>query len=164
YLAVHYNGQAWGMIASFSYLNGAPLSERERHAIRGTLYVFMLWHVAIAYSVAPEYATFFPWVAVLAKWLLPPTTLLAHIGRAGAVGGSCSRRAGARRGPPLAMLVPVPVLYLGYLIMTGAREAILLLQFAHALQYLIFPLRVEMNRAEVSSPQRRRGHLLAYLL
>src|SRR5262249_49372959 len=58
----------------------------------------------------------------------------------------------------------VPVLYLGYLIMMHAREAILLLQFAHALQYLIFPLRVEINRAEVSSLQRRRTHLLVYLV
>lgn len=163
YLAIHYTGQAWGMVASFSYLGGALLTKSERHAVRGTLYVFMVWHIAIANVVAPEYSIFFPGIGDFLKWLLSTTTVLAHVGMAAVVVAflSVARRIG--RVPPLAMLVPVPVLYFGYMILTRGREGIILLQLAHALQYLIFPLRVEMNRTEVSSPRQRVFHVLMYI-
>jgi hypothetical protein len=164
YLAVHYNGQAWGMVASFSYLGGAVLAKPERYVVRGTLYVFMLWHIAIANVVAPEYSIFFPSIEGFLKWMLSTTTVLAHVGMAAVVVAFGSVALRTRRLPPLAMIVPVPVLYFGYLILTRGREGIMLLQLAHALQYLIFPLRVEMNRAEVSSPRHRVVHLLAYVV
>jgi hypothetical protein len=62
------------------------------------------------------------------------------------------------------MIVPVPVLYFGYLILMRGREGILLLQLAHALQYLIFPLRVEINRTTASSSRRRVLHVLVYIV
>lgn len=164
YLAVHYNGQAWGMVASFSYLGGTPLTKQERYAVRGTLYLFMLWHMAIANVVAPEYSIFFPGAAGILSWLLKTTTVLAHVGMAAVVAALVlvGRRFG--RVPPMAMIVPVPVLYFGYLILMRGREGIILLQLAHALQYLIFPLRVEINRTAVSSPRQRLLHVLAYLV
>jgi hypothetical protein len=163
YLALHYTGQAWGMVASFSYLGGARLAQSERYVIRGTLYVFMLWHIAIANVIAPEYSIFFPGIGGFLNWLLSTTTVLAHVGMAAVVMAfvSVARRIG--RVPPMAMIVPVPVLYFGYMILTRGREGILLLQLAHALQYLIFPLRVEMNRTEVSSPRHRLFHVLVYI-
>jgi hypothetical protein len=164
YLAVHYTGQAWGMVASFAYLGGIRLNSAERVAMRGTLYVFMVWHIAIANVVAPEYTIFFPRLEPALRWLLSSTTVVAHIGMAAVIVAllSVARRIG--RVPPLAMIVPIPVLYFGYMILTRGREGILLLQFAHALQYLIFPLRVEMNRSEVSSPRHRALHALVYIL
>ena len=164
YLAVHYTGQAWGMVASFSYLGAARLAVLERYAMRGTLYVFMVWHIAIANVVAPEYSIFFPGLEGLLKWLLSATTVLAHAGMALVIVAFLSLARRIRRVPPLAMLVPVPVLYFGYLILTRGREGILLLQFAHALQYLIFPMRVEMNRAGVASARQRLIHLVAYVV
>ena len=163
YLAVHYTGQAWGMVASFAYLGGAALARSERYAIRGTLYIFMLWHIAIANVVAPEYSIFFPSIEGFLKWLLSATTVLAHVGMAAVVVAFVVLARRIRKVPPLAMIVPVPVLYFGYLILTRGREGILLLQFAHALQYLIFPLRVEMNRAELSSRRHRWVHLCVYI-
>jgi hypothetical protein len=164
YLAVHYTGQAWGMVASFSYLGSAPLTTPERLAIRGTLYIFMVWHIAIANVVAPEYSIFFPGIGDFLKWTLSTTTVLAHAGMATVVVAFVWVACRIRRVPPLAMIVPVPVLYFGYLILTRGREGILLLQFAHALQYLIFPLRVEMNRSDVSSPRQRLFHLIVYVV
>ena len=164
YLAVHYTGQAWGMVASFSYLGGTPLAKHERYAVRGTLYVFMVWHMAIANVVAPEYSIFFPGAADILNWLLKTTTVLAHVGMAAVVAAFVSVARRSQRVPPWAMIVPVPVLYFGYLILMRGREGIMLLQLAHALQYLIFPLRVEINRSAVSSPRQRLLHVLAYVV
>jgi hypothetical protein len=164
YLAVHYTGQAWGMVASFSYLSGTPLVKLERYAIRGTLYVFMLWHMAIANVVAPEYSIFFPSVAGILNSLLNATSVLAHVGMAAVVAALVSVAWRSQRVPPLAMVVPVPVLYFGYLILMRGREGIVLLQVAHALQYLIFPLRVEINRTTASSPRQRLLHVLVYIV
>lgn len=164
YLAVHYTGQAWGMVASFSYLGGTPLTKLERYAVRATLYVFLLWHIAIANVVAPEYTIFFPWAAGSLNWLLEITTVLAHVGIAAFIVAIVSVARRFQRVPPLAMIVPVPVLYFGYLILMRGREGIMLLQLAHALQYLIFPLRVEINRSSVSSSRQRLLHVVVYVV
>lgn len=164
YLAIHYNGQAWGMVASFSYLGGTPLTKPERHAVRGTLYLFMLWHMAIANVVAPEYSIFFPGAAGMLSALFKATSVLAHVGMAAVIVALVSVAWRFKRVPPMAMIVPVPVLYFGYLILMRGREGIMLLQLAHALQYLIFPLRVEINRTAISSPRQRLLHVLAYLV
>jgi hypothetical protein len=40
----------------------------------------------------------------------------------------------------------------------------LLLQVCHALQYLIFPLRVEINRCNTEASQAERHHIVMYVL
>ncbi|MGH7548133.1 MAG: hypothetical protein ACREMM_08155 [Gemmatimonadales bacterium] len=45
YLALHYTGQAWGMIVTFTYLDGASFNPLERRLVRGSLYILMAWHV-----------------------------------------------------------------------------------------------------------------------
>jgi hypothetical protein len=40
----------------------------------------------------------------------------------------------------------------------------LLLQVCHALQYLIFPLRVEINRSHTEGSQAERNHIALYVL
>ena len=39
YLAWHYTSQAWGMIATFTYLDGNPFNALERRLIRSSLYI-----------------------------------------------------------------------------------------------------------------------------
>src|SRR4051812_22089509 len=45
YLAWHYTGQIWGMMASFAFLEGAPFDKRERFLIRTGLRILLVWHV-----------------------------------------------------------------------------------------------------------------------
>ena len=46
YLAWHYTGQAWGMMATYTYLDGRSFQHVERRLIRGGLYLLLAWHVA----------------------------------------------------------------------------------------------------------------------
>ncbi len=45
YLAVHYTGQAWGVMVTYSFVDGDPFEPRERRLIRASLYIMMAWHV-----------------------------------------------------------------------------------------------------------------------
>src|SRR5688500_9814519 len=46
YLAWHYTGQVWGMMASYAYLGGTPFEKIERTLIRTGLRILLAWHVA----------------------------------------------------------------------------------------------------------------------
>ena len=45
YLAWHYTGQAWGMMATYAYLDGNPFNATERNFIRGGLRILLAWPV-----------------------------------------------------------------------------------------------------------------------
>src|SRR5215216_2906653 len=45
YLAWHYTGQVWGMMASYAYLDGAKFEPRERQLVRTSLRILLVWHV-----------------------------------------------------------------------------------------------------------------------
>ncbi|HBP20663.1 MAG TPA: hypothetical protein DEA08_23105, partial [Planctomycetes bacterium] len=58
YLAWHYTGQTWGMIATFGYLSGRPFDGLEGQLVRGGLRVLLVWHVCWFLYVGR--APFFP--------------------------------------------------------------------------------------------------------
>lgn len=45
YLAWHYTGQVWGMMASYAYLDGMGFDPTERLLVRGSLRVLLVWHL-----------------------------------------------------------------------------------------------------------------------
>src|SRR5512139_2201503 len=45
YLAWHYTGQAWGMMATYAHLDGLSFSREERLLVRGGLRILLAWHV-----------------------------------------------------------------------------------------------------------------------
>src|SRR5205085_6662141 len=45
YLAWHYTGQVWGMMASHAFLAGVGFEKRERVLIRSSLRLLLVWHV-----------------------------------------------------------------------------------------------------------------------
>ncbi len=63
YLALHYTGQTWGMMASYAYLHGIRFSNRERVVLRGCLRVMVGWHMVWALRSSPAYvpAPLLPW-------------------------------------------------------------------------------------------------------
>ena len=73
---------------------------------------------------------------------------------------------GTGRLPTLHMLAPWVAIHLWYVLLSREPAAIFWAQNAHALQYLLFPMRVEMNRSqrEARPPRRLETHMLVYYL
>jgi hypothetical protein len=146
YLAWHYTGQAWGMIASFSYLAGITLTNWERLTLRTGLRVLLLWHVIWGAQDLPQ-----QWLGPVYPYIPELLNLVSAVAIAAFVIGAMTfagikGRTGLKPTPQ--MLAPWIAVYLWYLVLFFEPAAYIFVQFSHALQYLIFPLRVEINRNE----------------
>jgi len=162
YLAWHYTGQAWGMMASYTYLAGAAFQPLERTLIRLGLRMLLIWHVTWFLYLG----TSDPWMRDImepAYHFMSWTTVLSFaLGVTGLV--QFARRTG--RLPPVNVLVAWVAIYFWYAGMARDQRAIYWVQIFHALQYLIFPARVEMNRCALdaaSRPPPVGRHMLYYV-
>jgi hypothetical protein len=140
YLAWHYTGQVWGMMASYAHLDGARFDERERFLIRTSLRILLVWHV-----------TWFLYTQLKDPSAVRPAYLLVSAGSVVALGlgaiGIARMRRRTGRLPPARALVAWVAIFVWYAVMARDPKAIFWIQIAHALQYLAFPIRVEINRA-----------------
>ncbi|HJU72184.1 MAG TPA: hypothetical protein VJ717_00450 [Gemmatimonadaceae bacterium] len=148
YLAWHYTGQVWGMMASFAYLEGAKFDERERFLIRTGLRILLAWHV-----------TWFLYTQLRDPSVVRPLYILISAGTVVAFGlgatGLAMMRKRIGRLPPSRALVAWLALFVWYALMARDPRALFWVQLAHALQYLAFPIRVEMNNASQSTGANR---------
>jgi hypothetical protein len=160
YLAWHYTGQVWGMMASYAYLDGAKFEKTERTLIRTGLRILLAWHVAwFLYTQLRDPSRVRP-----AYLLLSAGTVVAF--GLGAVGLAIMHRRTGRM-PPARALVAWLALFVWYAVMARDPKAIFWIQIAHALQYLAFPIRVEINRTAAApspSPRRIPMHMAAYAI
>ncbi len=158
YLAWHYTGQTWGMMASFAYLGGARFERVERLLIRAGLRILLAWHVTwFLYTQLRNQELIRPLYVVISA-----ATILGFV--MGAVGILLMRRRIGRL-PPARALVAWLAIFVWYAAMARDPRALFWVQIAHALQYLAFPVRVEMNRsrrAESTSPRRMALHMAGY--
>lgn len=159
YLAWHYTGQAWGMTATYSYLDGASFNPVERKLIRGGLYILLVWHVTWFFHLAWD-------KQIDLTPLYEVVTLAMALALAMGLVGFCLYGFRTRRLPGVRTLIPWLAIFVWYAAMARwGLPALFAVQMAHALQYLIFPMRVEANRT-------RRGeyggrvvrHMVAYLI
>jgi hypothetical protein len=158
YLAWHYTGQVWGMMASYSYLGGTKFERSERLLIRAGLRILLAWHL-----------TWFLYTQLRDPSLLRPLYRLVSAGTVvafvlGAIGIIKVRRRTGKF-PPARALVAWLALFVWYAVLARDPKALFYIQIAHALQYLAFPIRVEMNRAsgEAKGSARSFGlHMLVY--
>src|SRR5688500_1070141 len=144
YLAWHYTGQVWGMMASYAYLGGQAFEKDERTLIRTGLRILLAWHVTwFLYTQLRDPSR------VRALYLIVSAgTLVAFtLGLIGLV--KMRRRTG--RLPPARALVAWAAIFVWYAVVARDPKAIFWIQIAHALQYLAFPIRVELNRTLASS-------------
>jgi hypothetical protein len=154
YLAWHYTGQAWGMTASFAYIGGVPFSKVERTVLRAVLRVFLAWHVVLYVADVRLYPEYLPAVE---NAIGIARTALGQVSHAAMLVGAVILafvwfRSGRKL--PVRAIVPIPALYLGYVLLARTNPAALfVLQMSHALQYLIFPMRVELNRYDVQAQE-----------
>ena len=163
YLAWHYTGQAWGMVASYSYLAGIRFEKVERLLVRGSLRVLLVWHVV-------WFARTWLGQTRLAEpfWLLPLYQAASVAGGlALLVGAAGLGRIWFRTGrlPPARALVAWFATFVWYAAVArwGLPALLLLVQPAHALQYIEFPVRVELNRATARGATRVARHMTTYL-
>ncbi len=148
YLAWHYTGQAWGMMATYAWMDGRPFGALERRLVRGGLYILLAWHVIWFFHHG------FP------SWRLDPlyqgATLLSAFALAGGLVGFGLMHARTGRMPPGRALIAWAAIFVWYAAMARDPRAIFWVQIAHAVQYLMFPLRVEANRTARAGADRRR--------
>jgi hypothetical protein len=158
YLAWHYTGQVWGMMASYAFLDGNVFQKDERFLIRTGLRILLVWHLSWFLFTQLRDPTA---VRPIYRIVSAGTFVAFALGVAGLV--KMRRRTG--RLPPARALVAWLALFVWYAVMARDPKAIFWIQIAHALQYLAFPIRVELNRtrAEAARSAARVGlHMALY--
>lgn len=158
YLAWHYTGQVWGMMASYAYLDGSSFDTSERFLIRTSLRILLAWHVTwFLYTQFKDPST------VRAVYqIVSAGTLVAFV--LGVIGLAKMRRRTGKL-PPARALVAWIALFVWYAVMARDPKAIFWIQIAHALQYLAFPIRVEINRTAAAPSHSARDvttHMVIY--
>lgn len=147
YLAWHYTGQVWGMVSTFAHLHKVTFLPQEKLVLRGGLRILLVWHVIWGMQDLPAH-----WLGIVHNWI---PVLLQIFSYAAIVAFLASiyvfylvkRRTGVY--PTSQLVSPVVAIYLWYLVLYFEPSAYVFVQLSHSLQYLIFPLRVEMNRKGV---------------
>src|SRR5262249_1521822 len=128
YLAWHYTGQVWGMMASYAYLAGTRFERVERLLIRTGLRILLAWHVS-----------WFLYTQLQNRELVRPLYVLISAGTVvafalGAVGILMVRRRIGRL-PPARAIVAWLAIFVWYAAMARDPRALFWVQIAHALQY-----------------------------
>ena len=158
YLAWHYTGQVWGMMASYAYLGGQSFAKDERFLIRTGLRILIAWHVAwFLYTQLRDPSR----VRAVYMFVSAGTLLAFALGIMGLA--RMRKRTGTL--PPARALVAWLAIFVWYAVMARDPKAIFWIQIAHALQYLAFPIRVELNRTAagaVGSAARTGMHMAIY--
>lgn len=161
YLAWHYTGQAWGMVASFAYTAGVRIEPSERLLIRSGCRVLLVWHFVYVFGqevgalATPQIQQ---WI-ILAMQLV---TLAAAISLFVGLYGFWRLRARIDVPLPVRVVMPWVALYAWYLFVAISGDPVsawIWVQLFHALQYLSFPFRVEMNRYDRKADGSRSGRI-----
>lgn len=159
-LAWHYTGQAWGMTGAFAYIRGIRMDRLERSLVRCGYYALLVWHVlwtCLYFLKRPESNIAKNFVSLIPKFnaaynIWSAIVLLTiPVGIAGFI--RIRRRTGIT--PSLRCYSPWVAIYLWYTLIWAYPGMFALLQIFHALQYLVFPLRIEAN--QYSAKRKRSG-------
>ncbi len=144
YLAWHYTGQVWGMMASFAFLAGTSFDKTERTLIRTSLRILLAWHLAwFLYTQLRDPSR----VEVLYQAASVGTAVAFVLGASGL--WRMYRRTG--KFPPTLSLVAWLAIFVWYAVMARDPKALFWVQIAHAIQYLAFPVRMEINKSSASA-------------
>ncbi len=164
-LAWHYTGQSWGMTACFAFLSGLRMNDRERRLIRAGFYTLFVYHIGLAYQLFGYVQGLFAEQEAgvyLMQAIISVSRVAVFVGFA--LGLMGFRELAQRTGKSIPMRVWLPWLatFSWYAMVDVYPVSFFLLQIFHALQYLSFPIRVELN--QYSTPQHQWRHLIVYYL
>ena len=173
YLAWHYTGQAFGMMMVFARLDGFSISSRDRALLKLNFRILLFWHVVwfmegeggLIQNLFPMFANAYDqWIVALYKTVSIGAACSVLVGL---FAFSSIRHANGRL-PSIRMWVPWVAIYLWYGLMAKhGVHGIFWVQNFHALQYLAFPLRVELNRYRTQKPRRSvppTAYIIAYYI
>lgn len=157
YLAWHYTGQAWGMMSIYSHLSGVKFRKHEIFVLRNGLRVLIGWHVI--WALPPFVLVHYP----LAQTLMNILAVFSF------VSGSIILMVKSReQSLDIRIVGAWLVTFLWYLVLYLMPKAFVFIQISHAMQYLIFPARVELNRDRHKSgygvPNPKLRLILIYLM
>ncbi|HSE51903.1 MAG TPA: hypothetical protein VLB00_06920 [Gemmatimonadales bacterium] len=161
YLAWHYTGQVWGMMASFAWLAGTGFDALERKLIRGSLRILLVWHVTwfLNFWLSRTASPLGEPVGLIYQGATAASALAFVLGTVGLL--RMARRTGKL--PPLRAVVPWLAIFVWYAaILRWGLTGLFLVQLAHAIQYLGFPARVELNRITAIAAGRAAGRMALY--
>lgn len=160
YLAWHYTGQAWGMMATFSRLSGLQMSHWQRLLLRSGLRLLLVWHVVWgAQDLPPEWLG---GVSAYIPLLLQVMTGLCVVAFMLGLGVWVFIRKHSGYWPDKRILVAWLAIYMWYWVLLLMPDAYIWVQLSHALQYLAFPLRMQVNQVAAIrkvSPVKAARHL-----
>lgn len=155
-LAWHYTGQAWGMTASFAYIAGIRMELSERRMIRSGCWSLLVWHILWACLMLPNepplsysdlvLVSFVRGQAPLIEFLYNVCTGVVLLTIPVGIYGFWRLYQRTETRLPLGALSPWVAIYLWYGLIWAYPGVFAVLQIFHALQYLIFPIRVEINQ------------------
>ena len=154
YLAWHYTGQAWGMVSAFSRVLDITFTNAERHCIRSGMRSLLVVHVLFALNGQLPPAE---WIAANTYVEIYGVAFNLAVGLAfvSLLAGGWAFQSAQSRGQkiPGRVIFPWLALFLWYPFWYFVPGGFLWVQLAHALQYLAFPLRVEVNRYAKMAPK-----------
>lgn len=159
YLALHYTGQTWGMMSSLAFIDGVRFNEFQKKYFRLSLKCLMIWQVLWSLRILDPKP----------QWLSDAIQVLDFlpyilVGVAAVFGLSATYSLYKSMNTfKMRMLVPYIAIYFWYALLSVNYLALPLIQFFHALQYLIFPVRVELNRGQGLEKSPRK-HMTEYVL
>lgn len=146
YLAWHYVGQAWGCFITFLILDQHQLSEPSKRGLYFCYRVLIAWHVMWALQTLPP----LPIVKLLqAQWLIDTINILGLASLI--ISTLILYRSKAFKYSNYRALGVWFSTYAWYLAIYINPNAIVLVQLAHALQYLTFALRSELNQLNTNN-------------
>lgn len=162
YLALHYTGQVWGMMATFSYMEKAPFDDQEKALFRWIIKLLCLWQIIWTIRVVePPLDWALPYLSLgltigdLLYFAALPLAIFGFIKYSNRIG----------KFPPARVWIPMVAIFLWYAALRDTPAMLFWVQMSHALQYLIFPYRVEINRQSpdvASDKSNLFRHLLGY--
>lgn len=141
YLAWHYVGQTWGVMAIYSGLSNTQFKSHEKILIRGGLYSLILWHVIWGIQTLPKMPILALFQNSSAQLTINILCLAAFI-----IGIFTFLFKSMKSKIDIRVFGAWVVIYLWYLVLFLMPAAFVFIQLSHALQYLIFPARIEVNR------------------
>jgi hypothetical protein len=165
FLGWHYMGQAWGTTACFAFLSDLRMAPVERRLIRSGFHALFIYHVAWAYDSMGFVQGIFA-EQEAGKHLMQAVMSVCRLGVfvTFVLGLWGLRKLSQREGKsvPLRVWLPWIATFSWYVMVDVHPASFFLLQVFHAVQYLMFPIRVELN--EYTNPSRKWPHLFWYYL
>lgn len=157
YLGWHYNMQAWGVICTYLFLGEIRMKAKEKWMIKSGLFVLVAIHALLWLASSPM-IVLYESIARVCVQLTPyiPFVVFPFFIAGGLGFYELTKRTG--KPIPLNAIVPwfaVYVWYYGVMNYYDIVGAVVFVQLAHALQYLVVTTRVEANVGQRSG--RRNG-------